>query len=116
MQHSQSPMIAECGSMMPTNITLMSGSVNSLVFGKMRNKNECSGYSGGFNSPLSQFAAFIGPVLTILASVWSHLLHSKLRRSNPFGPGMIRAKAMPLSHLGQRGRSICRSDGLAECE
>jgi hypothetical protein len=39
------------------------------------------------------------------------LPQSKLRRSYPFGPGMIRAKFMRSWHFGQRGRVIGSIDG-----
>jgi hypothetical protein len=75
-------------------------------------------YFGGFNALWIQFAesAFIGSVRIIRVSTWSHLSHSKLRRSKPFGPGMIRARFMRFVHLGQRGRSIGISDGWVEWE
>jgi hypothetical protein len=44
--------------------------------------------------------------LTTQHSEYSHIEHSKVRRSNPRGSGTMRAKSMGDEQFGQRGRSI----------
>jgi hypothetical protein len=37
-----------------------------------------------------------------------------LRKSYPVAPGSVRLRLIQFAHLGQRGRSIGRSDGLGQ--
>jgi hypothetical protein len=73
-------------------------------------------YSGGFSSPAIHPALsdFIGSVATVTVIKRSHFAHSKLRKSYPVAPGSVRLRLIRFAHLGQRGRSIGRSDGLGQ--
>ena len=73
-------------------------------------------YSGGFSSPAIHPALsdFIGSVASVTVIKRSHFAHSKLRKSYPVAPGSVRLRLIRFAHLGQRGRSIGRSDGLGQ--
>jgi hypothetical protein len=75
-------------------------------------------YFGALSSLCCQPALsdLIESVATVNVVTWSHFSHSKLRKSYPLGPGMIRARFMRSWHLGQCGRSIGISDGPVQWE
>ena len=62
---------------------------------------------GGFSSPASQPTAsvFKGSMGKETSSVRWHVLHSKVRRSNPRSPGEIRARPILCLQVGHIGRS-----------
>ena len=55
-----------------------------------------SGYFGGLKSFASQqmVSDFTEPVATVNVTTLSHFSHSKFRKSNPLGPGIMRAKCI----------------------
>ncbi len=63
---------------------------------------------GGFSSPASQPTASvcIGSTAKRTTSVRSQVEHSKVRSSNPRGPGEMRANAIRCLHTGHIGRSL----------
>ena len=68
---------------------------------------------GAFNPLATQPAEteFIGSLAIVVVKLWSHFLHSNVRRSKPEGPGAILASIMRPSHFGHLGRST----GIREC-
>src|SRR6476469_10555142 len=79
---------------------------------RLASAESCTRYSGAL-SPL-----FCQPALPDLSgssasTLWecSHFGHSKVRRSEPAGPGSMRASDIRVWHFGQRGRSIALSNG-----
>jgi hypothetical protein len=69
-------------------------------------------YSGGFSSPTIHPALsdFIGSVATVTAIKRSHCAF-EVAQIVPGTPGSVRLRLIRFAHLGQRGRSIGRSDG-----
>jgi hypothetical protein len=69
-------------------------------------------YSGGFSSPTIHPALsdFIGSVATVTVIKRSHCAF-EVAQIVPGTPGSVRLRLIRFAHLGQRGRSIGRSDG-----
>ena len=67
---------------------------------------------GGFSSPASQPTAsvFKGSIGNETSSVRLHVLHSKVRRSNPRSPGEIRARPILCLQVGHIGRSTVENE------
>ena len=76
-----------------------------------RDKKNLLIYSGGLSSSLFSQAMcdLIGS--SSASGTRSHVGHANVCRTEPAGPGSIRASIMGAWHLRQRGRSLGMSDG-----
>jgi hypothetical protein len=91
--------------------TMTNAPINMATPIATRDKKNLIIYSGGLSSLLFSQAMcdIIGSPSA--SSTRSHVGHSNVRRTEPAGPGSIRASIMRAWHLRQRGRSIGISDG-----
>ena len=85
--------------------TMTNAPINMATPNATRDKKNLVIYSGGLSSLLFS-QAMCDLIGSSSASTRSHVGHSNVRRTEPAGPGSIRASIMGAWHLRQRGRSI----------